>query len=108
MRTIHRKSAMIKIKTALAATLLLSSGGAALAQSVNLTAAPTTTMLSDGSVVPMWGYSCGATVSGSTATCSALNLHPNAGTTWSPVVITVPTGQGRVGGRRRQVDHLLG
>ena len=44
----------------------------------------------DGSIVPMWGYSCGAVVTGSTATCAALN--PAAAGGWSPVVITVPTG----------------
>src|SRR6266478_5084415 len=65
-------------------------------QTVNLTAAPTTTTLPDGTVVPMWGYSCGAAVA--PATCVALNPHAPAaiGTTpagWSPVVITVPTGQ---------------
>jgi Bacterial cadherin-like domain/Bacterial Ig domain len=38
----------------------------------------------------MWGYACGDVVSGSTATCSKLNP---AATGWSPVVITVPTGQ---------------
>src|SRR6266446_559078 len=65
-------------------------------QTVNLTAQPTSTTLPDGTVVPMWGYSCGAVVA--PATCA--NLNPNApaaiGTTpagWSPVVITVPTGQ---------------
>src|ERR1700726_4339887 len=37
----------------------------------------------------MWGYSCGAAVTGSTATCAALN--PNASAAgWSPVVVTVP------------------
>ena len=58
-------------------------------QQVNLTADPTSVTLPDGSTVPMWGYSCGTAVTGSTATCAALN--PNAGTHWSPVVITVPT-----------------
>jgi len=65
-------------------------------QTVNLTAGPTTLTLPDGSVVPMWGYSCNAVqVAGSTATCGASN--PAALLTmpasWSPVVITVPTGQ---------------
>ena len=60
------------------------------AQQVNLTAGPTSLTLPDGSTVPMWGYSCGAPVSGSTATCAKLN--PLAAG-WSPVVITVPTGQ---------------
>lgn len=95
MRVSNFKSATIK--SALAATLLLSGGGAALAQSVSLTAAPTSTTLSDGSVVPMWGYSCGAV---SNATCTALNptvaaaqatVPPSApASAWSPVVITVP------------------
>jgi hypothetical protein len=65
-------------------------------QQINLTVAPTTTTLPDGTLLPMWGYSCGSVVSGSTATCAALNsasvANPLA-TTWSPVVITVPTGQ---------------
>ena len=38
----------------------------------------------------MWGYSCGDVVQGSTATCAKLNP---ASIGWSPVVITVPTGQ---------------
>ena len=59
-------------------------------QAVNMTAAPTSLIMPDGSTVPMWGYSCGAAVTGSTATCAMLN--PTA-TGWSPVVITVPTGQ---------------
>jgi hypothetical protein len=60
-------------------------------QPINLTAGPTQITMPDGSTVPMWGYSCGAAVTGSTATCAALNPAP---TGWSPVVITVPTGQG--------------
>jgi len=60
-------------------------------QTINLSAAPTSITLPDGSSVPMWGYSCGAVVNGSTAKCAAAN--PNAGSGWSPVVLTVPTGQ---------------
>jgi FtsP/CotA-like multicopper oxidase with cupredoxin domain len=56
-------------------------------QQVNLTAAPGTATMSDGTAVPMWGYSCGAAVSGSSATCTKLNL---AAAGWSPVVITIP------------------
>src|SRR5205085_9625727 len=49
--------------------------------------------------VPMWGYFCGTAVGGATATCGPLNpasVSTVAGvpSTWSPVVITVPTGQG--------------
>ncbi len=78
------------LKTAvLVTTVLLLGAGLALAQ-VNLTAAPATATMPDGSIVPMWGFSCGAGVTGSTATCAALN--PAAAGGWSPVVITVPTG----------------
>src|ERR1700741_3959902 len=66
-------------------------------QTVNLTAAPTSTTLPDGTVVPMWGYFCGTAAAGATATCAALNPASaatlTAPATWSPVVITVPTGQ---------------
>jgi hypothetical protein len=70
--------------------LLLGATAAVAQQPVNLTAGPATLALPDGSSVPMWGYSCGAAVANSTATCAKLN--PNS-TGWSPVVITVPTGQ---------------
>lgn len=71
-------------------TALLLTSGASIADTVNLTAAPTQAVLPDGQIVPMWGYGCGAAVSGSTVTCAASN--PNAGVNWSPVVITVPSG----------------
>ncbi len=83
-------------------------------QQVNLTAGPATTTMPDGTVIPMWGYSCGAAVSGSTATCAPLNgtgvggMNPNAamgalggvyvlngGSGYSPtptVTISDPTG----------------
>ena len=87
------------IKSGLAASVLLLGGGVAVAQ-VNLTAAPINSTLPDGSIVPMWGYSCGALVTGATATCAASNpavvtAAANATTAavmsgWSPVVITVP------------------
>jgi len=35
------------------------------------TAAPAATNLPDGTAVPMWGYSCGTAVAGSTASCAA-------------------------------------
>src|SRR6267143_4111916 len=73
----------------LGAAALLLTAGASFAQSVSLTAAPTSVTLPDGQVVPMWGYTCSAAAV-APATCAALN--PNAGTGWSPVVITVPPG----------------
>src|ERR1035441_6532076 len=83
---------MANLKTAVsAATVLLLGAGMTVAHAqVNLTAGPTGITLPDGSTVPMWGYSCGAAVTGSTATCAQLNP---AAAGWSPVVITVPTGQ---------------
>jgi hypothetical protein len=81
------------IKSGLAACAFLLAGGTAFGQQqINLTAAPASTTLPDGSTVPMWGYGCGAAVTGSSATCKALNATAT-GKAWSPVVITVPTGQ---------------
>jgi hypothetical protein len=68
--------------------LLLSSG--LLAQQINLSAGPSNAVLPDGQSIPMWGYTCGAAVS---ATCAPLNPVAAAAGQWSPVVITVPTGQ---------------
>src|SRR5467141_2279684 len=97
MRFNHLK-ATLKSAVLTVTVLLLGAGVAVAQQQVNLTAAPTSTTLPDGTVVPMWGYSCGGAVTGSTATCAALNPASLATTTtaatWSPVVITVPAGQG--------------
>ena len=78
-----------RMKTAvLAATALLLGAGGAVAQSVDITAAPSNAIMPDGTSVPMWGYSC--TSAAAPATCSALN--PNAGGGWSPIVIVAPAG----------------
>src|SRR5437879_3455851 len=79
-----------------AASILLFAAIAAFGQqTINLTAAPASLTLPDGSAVPMWGYSCGAAVTGATATCRALNPSAPAATAtapagWSPIVVTVP------------------
>jgi hypothetical protein len=86
--------AMIKTAACGAAVLLLGVGAAGAQQQINLSAGPATASLPDGSSVPMWGYSCGAAVSGSTATCASSNPAAKTSASWSPVVITVPTGQG--------------
>src|ERR1700739_1603023 len=77
------------VKTALrgGAVLLLGAGVASAQQTINLAAGPATATLPDGNAVPMWGYTCGALVTGTTATCAKLNP---AATSWSPVLITVP------------------
>jgi len=74
------------VKACLAISLLVLANCAAVAQTVSLTAQPSTAALPDGQFVPMWGYKCG-TATGS-ASCAPLNQ--NAGTGWSPVLITVP------------------
>ena len=89
MRTL---SSTMKASVLLAGMLLAGTVAAFGQQQINLTAAPTTTTLPDGSVLPMWGYFCGTAVAGSTAKCAATN--PGSTGTWSPVVITVPSGQG--------------
>src|ERR1700686_4114195 len=62
---------------------------------VELTAVPTSVALNDGSIVPMWGYQCGA----NSLACAPLNpavsrpLVASASIAWSPVVITALAGQ---------------
>ena len=86
----NRLKSTLKIAVQAVTVLLLGAGWAAAQQQVNLTAGPTSITLPDGSSVPMWGYSCGTAVSASTATCARLS---SAAGGWSPVVITVPSGQ---------------
>ncbi len=73
-------------KAAIALGVILLGVGSSQGQSVGLTAAPATTTLPDGQIIPMWGYSCGTTAGG--ATCSALNASGG----WSPVLITTAPG----------------
>lgn len=87
MRAINSKASLIR--SGLAAAVLLVAATASYAQSVDLTAGRQLAALPDGQTVPMWGYTCG-TVAGTGVSCAAAN--PNAGTNWSPVVITVPSG----------------
>jgi hypothetical protein len=90
-RTMHTNNFKAILKSTARVLAILSFATAAYGQ-VNLTAAPTSTTMPDGTVVPMWGYFCG-TATG--ATCAALNpasVSTTAGvaSTWSPVLITVP------------------
>ena len=94
--------ATLKAAAAVSVLFFLAAVAAFGQQQINLTAAPTTTTLPDGTTVPMWGYFCQPLATGvtSTATCAALNpaslgsttATPPVPATWSPVVITVPTG----------------
>jgi len=86
----NRPKATLKTAVLAVLVLLLGANWAVAQQQINLTAGPSTITLPDGAIVPMWGYSCGTIVVGSTATCAKSN--PTAAG-WSPVVITVPTNQ---------------
>ncbi len=59
-------------------------------QQINLSAGPAATTMPDGTVVPMWGYTCGTAVTGSTATCA-----PLTGT--NPAALS-PAAMGALGG----------
>ncbi len=82
----------------LAVTVLLLTAGVSSAQTVNLTASQQATTLPDGNTVPMWGWTCGAAVAGSTATCTALTYNTATGAhnsqlggaVWQPPLIVVP------------------
>jgi hypothetical protein len=82
----------------LAALVLLLTANASQAQTVNLTAAPTSTTLPDGQSVAMWGYQCSTVTASVGATCAAANPAVQTAFTaatpswpsWSPIVITVP------------------
>jgi hypothetical protein len=82
-----RSNYLKTLKTAvLAITVLLLGASVSFAQvSVSLSAGPANAIMPDGTSVPMWGYTCGTV----NANCAALNTS----TGWSPVVITVPSGQ---------------
>jgi hypothetical protein len=75
---IHNIKAILKAAVQVASLLLLGTATTFAQQTINLTAGPTSVTLPDGSVVPMWGYSCGTAVIGATATCAALNPHAPA------------------------------
>jgi hypothetical protein len=82
---------MSLIRAGLAAIALVTSAGAAWAQSaVTLTAAPTTANLPDGQSVPMWGYFCSAPSDG--VSCTAMNGTAQTGSAWQPPLIRVPAG----------------
>ena len=86
--------------TAVVVTILLFAAGLFGQQAINLTALQQTTTLPDGATVPMWGWQCGAIVTGTAATCTALTYNTTAaagthnlqsgGAVWQPPLITVP------------------
>ncbi|MGH7484737.1 MAG: hypothetical protein ACREMY_03905, partial [bacterium] len=88
------KLSLLKLGIA-ASLLMLGSGlaGVASAQTVNLTAAPTTTTLPDGQSVPMWGLFCSDAGSGGASCALAKDPTKFASPTWAPPVIRVPAGK---------------
>ena len=104
------KSKTTVMAAVLVTAILLSAAAASFGQQViNLTAGPATTTMPDGMVIPMWGYSCGAAVTTSTATCAPLSdnktgassgalggvyvVNGGSGYTSAPsVTISAPTG----------------
>ena len=94
MRTHSSKLSLVR--SGLAASVLLLASGLSFAAppTVSLTAAGTQAVLPDGQSVPMWGYSCGAVVQGTspapTTGTSCVAANSKAAGNWSPIVITVP------------------
>ncbi len=78
-----RMSDSKSLRAAVLSCLLLLVAKTGVAQVVNLTAGPATAAMPDGTIVPMWGYTCGAAVSGSTATCAPLSGSMSAAATGS-------------------------
>ena len=85
----HNLKALFKTAVFAASILLFPGARTASSQTVNLTAAPSLAALPDGQTVPMWGYTC-SSAAVTPATCRALNQ--NAGSNWSPVLITTIPG----------------
>jgi hypothetical protein len=111
----HTNAFKLILKGAAGALAILSFATAAHAQTINLTAGPSTATMPDGTAVPMWGYTCG-TAAG--ASCAALNPTVQAfntatttapasvGSMWSPVVITVPYTSGATSLTINLTNHL--
>ena len=101
-RAMRSKHANATFKAAVSAVIfLLLTAAVSLGQvTVTLTASRQTTILPDGNTVPMWGWTCGTVMQGTTAgtSCTALTYNTatgalNAqlgGTVWQPPLIVVP------------------
>ena len=69
------------LKAAVLSSFLFLAAVTGFGQSVNLTAGPATAAMPDGTIVPMWGYTCGSAASG--ATCAPLSGSMSAAATGS-------------------------
>src|SRR6202158_4244693 len=103
MQTYNFK-AILKAALRVACILPFAAAAALGQQTVNLTAGPATTILPDGSTVPMWGYSCGAAVTAVTSTAATTYTLTSAsdGTLAMPInayagsTVTAGTSSGTV------------
>src|SRR5579871_2029464 len=92
----HSVQTTMKTAAFLTLALLLGVLAASAQVQVNLTASPQNTILPDGNLVPMWGWTCVNASPLSTATtgggtCGTLAGQPQAGgAVWQPPLITVP------------------
>ena len=75
MRSNNYKS-VLKHAGLAATVLLLASGVAFGQQTVNLSVGPATAIQPDGTAVPMWGYTCGTAVTGSTPPSGTIANSP--------------------------------
>ena len=92
------------IKSGLAASALLLAGTASAQSTVSLTAAPQNGVMPDGTVVPMWGLSCGnnaalnatatAVLSGTTVGSITVNTAGSGYTTAPAVTLSGPPAGG--------------
>src|SRR5271165_5087723 len=67
-----KNKSTLKAAAVVSALFLFAAVAAFGQQPINLTAGFNTTTMPDGTTLPMWGYSCGTVVSGSTAACAPL------------------------------------
>jgi hypothetical protein len=78
-----RRKTTLKGAVLLSTFLLIAVATGLCQQVVNLAAGPATTTMPDGTVLPMWGYACGAAATSSTATCGPLTGSSSAAATGS-------------------------
>ncbi len=90
------KSKLIQLTACASLTLSLLCVGTSRAATVavTLTAKPTSTTLSDGQTVPMWGLFCSAPAdtTATAASCTTMTGAAQDGVTWQPPLIRVQTG----------------
>jgi hypothetical protein len=93
MRTYNLKS-ILKAALRVACLLPFAAVAALGQQQVNLTAGPATATLPDGTMVPMWGYTCGTTTAGSLSPVITIINGGTGYATGDALVFTSASGTG--------------